>query len=122
MTVRNLTPSPLPDFAMAPATKTATKMGAMAFNAPTKTVPNRATKLHSGSVRPKTIPTTMPINIFTTSEVLVQNFINDFMTFNNLGAKLPLSKILLTDKAHIISSEKSIIPTFAGTIIKTEIK
>ena len=63
ITVRNF--EAFPPFALAidDATRINTRIGAMPFNAPTKSVPGMAIQLICGSVRPRMAPATSPINI-----------------------------------------------------------
>ena len=64
ITVLNLEPIPLLAFDIAEATKTKTKIGAIALRALTNSSPGKPIIVHFGTETPKTAPITRPITIF----------------------------------------------------------
>ena len=62
ITVLNLEPIPFLAFAIELITSTATKTGAIAFNAPTNTLPRTEMKLACGKASANTTPINKPIN------------------------------------------------------------
>ena len=83
MTVLNLDPNPNPAFEIAEATRTNTKIGAIALSASTNSSPKKPTNFQSGTKTPKTAPIIMPTTIFKIKLdsvhfliIPIQNFLN----------------------------------------------
>ena len=81
ITVRKRAPSPLFDLARALITRNATSTGAIAFSAPTNTVPRIPTAVAPGAKIPINAPITRPITILRTKLVEVHFFAIDFNFF-----------------------------------------